>query len=135
MVTRDVPVVNGTSDNSTNDTYVSPADTTPYSFSAHFIGLDYDALMANTTRREAFKLDVRTAVARAAALNISNVDVYNLTRGSVVSMLGRQECRGIGTCRSIASLNSSNLPVLCFAALRCSCWGICVVCSLFRLIW
>ncbi|KAI8476677.1 MAG: hypothetical protein J3K34DRAFT_400112 [Monoraphidium minutum] len=74
---------------STSDTYLlaaytAPNDTVPYGFRSHFEGLDYDALLANTTRLGAFKDDVRAAVARAAKLVVANVEIVNLTRGSVI---------------------------------------------------
>lgn len=73
---------------SANATYAAPSDTVPYAFHTRFVGMDYDALMANIVRREAFKADVRAAVAKAAALTAANVEIANLTRGSVVGVEG-----------------------------------------------
>ena len=76
------------SDNA-NDTFTAPNNTVPYIFRSHFLGMDYDALMANIVRREAFKMRVRAAVAKAADLTTGNVEIANVTRGSVVGCHGK----------------------------------------------
>lgn len=60
------------------------AEATPYTFGFRFVGMDFDALVADAPKLAAFKLGVRGSVANATGLTLASVFVANVTRGSVV---------------------------------------------------
>jgi hypothetical protein len=74
----------GGSSNNDPATVTPPANTVPYSFHIRFVGMDCGALLGDAAKLLAFKFNVRSAVAKAAGLNVANFRVGNVSCGSVV---------------------------------------------------
>jgi len=65
--------------------YTAPANTKPYGFMFRFVGMDFDAIMADGVKRAEFRADLRERVAQRVGLAVANVQVGELTKGSVVA--------------------------------------------------
>lgn len=63
---------------------VAPANTTAYNFVVTF-QMNYTSLVTNSVLLEAFKLAARTAMAKAAGLDVSYVLLKDLKQGSVIA--------------------------------------------------
>jgi hypothetical protein len=76
---------NDTTDSSSDSPSIAPPNnTTPYNFDVRFVGMVYDALIADAGKLAEFKLAVRSAVALAIKLDISYIAIASLRSGSVV---------------------------------------------------
>lgn len=67
------------------DTFVVPPNTKPYTFTFRFVGMNYDALMANAALRAEFVSELAAAVAARLSLPASSVQVSGLRAGSVIA--------------------------------------------------
>jgi hypothetical protein len=77
-----VPEVPGTAAMAVSD--ITPNDTTAYTFDVTF-QMDFQSLISNATVLDAFKLAARTAMAKAAGLDVKYVLLKDLKQGSVIA--------------------------------------------------
>ena len=65
--------------------FTAPPATRPLGLTLRFVGVDYDALMADGAKRAEFRAELRDAVARRVGLAAAAVQVGVLRRGSVIA--------------------------------------------------
>ncbi|GBF98657.1 hypothetical protein Rsub_11651 [Raphidocelis subcapitata] len=78
-------VADGGVDQTAETAFAAPESTRPFTFTFRFVGMDFAAIMADATRRAAFRDGVRAAVAERVGLALANVQLGALSAGSVVA--------------------------------------------------